>query len=128
MLIQLPNAVLHAIQLLNAAGFEAYVVGGCVRDTLLGKTPEDWDVTTSASPTEMQTVFAAYRTIETGLQHGTLTVSIDKTTLEITTYRIDGEYSDGRHPDKVSFTSSLQEDLRRRDFTSNGVPSGLWSC
>lgn len=121
MFISLPDAVLHAIQLLNDAGFEAYAVGGCVRDALLGKAPEDWDVTTSASPTEMQTVFADYRTIETGLQHGTLTVLIDQTTLEITTYRIDGAYSDGRHPDKVSFTSSLQEDLQRRDFTINAM-------
>ena len=86
MFIHLPDAVLHAIQVLNAAGFEAYAVGGCVRDSLMGKTPEDWDITTSATPAEMQTVFSANRTIETGLQHGTLTVLIDDVPFEITTY------------------------------------------
>lgn len=121
MFIQLPDAVLHAIQMLNAAGFEAYAVGGCVRDSLMEKTPGDWDVTTSATPSEMQTVFEAYRTIETGLQHGTLTVLVDDVSLEITTYRVDGEYSDGRHPDAVCFTRSLAEDLCRRDFTINAM-------
>ena len=121
MFILLPDAVLQAIQTLNNAGFEAYAVGGCVRDSLLGKTPLDWDVTTSATPAEMQAVFTDFKTVETGLQHGTLTVLVDDIPLEITTYRVDGNYSDGRHPDKVSFTSSLQEDLRRRDFTINAM-------
>ena len=121
MFIALPNAVLRTIQKLNDAGFEAYVVGGCVRDSLLGKTPVDWDITTSAVPTELQDVFSDCRTIETGLKHGTLTVLVDEMPLEITTFRIDGSYTDGRHPDSVSFTRSLAEDLRRRDFTINAM-------
>lgn len=119
--IHLPDAVLHAIQVLNAAGFEAYAVGGCVRDSLFGKTPEDWDITTSATPAELQIVFGAYHTVETGLRHGTLTVLVDDMPLEITTYRVDGDYSDGRHPDAVVFTRSLAEDLKRRDFTVNAM-------
>lgn len=121
MFISLPAAVLQAIRALNVAGFEAYAVGGCVRDSLLGKKPLDWDITTSATPAQMQSVFANDRTVETGIQHGTLTVLIDNTPLEITTYRLDGVYSDGRHPDTVSFTTSLEEDLRRRDFTINAM-------
>ena len=117
----LPSSVLRAITDLNRAGFEAYVVGGCVRDTLMGKSPYDWDITTSALPDETLAVFSAYRTIHTGLQHGTVTVVIDELPLEITTYRIDGTYSDGRHPDSVAFTPSLTEDLRRRDFTINAM-------
>lgn len=121
MFITLPDAVLHAIQHLNKAGFEAYAVGGCVRDSLMGKSPEDWDITTSATPEEMQAVFHEHRCLETGLQHGTLTVIVEDTSLEITTYRVDGTYSDGRHPDSVVFTRSLAEDLRRRDFTINAM-------
>ena len=121
MVITLPTAVETAIQQLNTAGYEAYAVGGCVRDSLLGKTPTDWDITTSATPTEMQGVFASYRTVETGLKHGTLTVLIDDMPLEITTYRVEGAYSDGRHPDSVSFTRCLSEDLCRRDFTINAM-------
>lgn len=117
----LPSAVLHAITLLNNAGFEAYAVGGCVRDSLLGNQPADWDIATSALPAEMQLIFSAFHTIETGLRHGTLTVIIEQVSLEITTYRIDGDYSDGRHPDAVLFTRSLTEDLRRRDFTVNAM-------
>ena len=119
--ITLPSSVRHAIQLLNDAGFEAYVVGGCVRDYLMGKEPYDWDITTSAHPEDTLTVFSEYRTIETGLQHGTITVIVDDTPLEITTYRVDGAYTDGRHPDAVTFTPSLTEDLRRRDFTINAM-------
>ena len=121
MLKTLPDAVLHAILTLNDAGFEAYVVGGCVRDSLMGKIPEDWDITTSATPDELQVVFGEYRCIKTGLQHGTVTVLIDGMPLEITTYRVDGDYSDGRHPDTVAFTRCLSEDLRRRDFTINAM-------
>ena len=117
----LPDAVLHAIQKLNEAGYEAYAVGGCVRDSLMGKAPQDWDITTSATPDEMQDVFAACRCIKTGLQHGTLTVILEDMPLEITTYRVDGDYSDGRHPDWVAFTPSLLEDLQRRDFTINAM-------
>ncbi len=119
--ISLPSPVAQALSLLNRSGYEAYVVGGCVRDSLMGKRPEDWDITTNAAPTEMQTVFAGYRTIETGLKHGTLTVLVEDMPLEITTYRIDGTYSDSRRPDSVTFTSRLREDLQRRDFTINAL-------
>lgn len=121
MFTTLPDAVLLAIQKLNDAGYEAFVVGGCVRDSLLGNTPLDWDITTSATPAQMQAVFTGFRTVETGLQHGTLTVLIEDMPLEITTYRIDGKYLDGRHPESVLFTHSLAEDLRRRDFTINAM-------
>ena len=121
MRMDLPTPVLHSLFALNQAGYEAYVVGGCVRDNLMGKEPFDWDITTSALPEETLSVFQNYRTIETGIQHGTVTVIIDDTPLEITTYRVDGDYTDGRHPDKVAFTRSLAEDLRRRDFTVNAM-------
>lgn len=119
--IDLPSSVLHAIRLLNDAGYEAYVVGGCVRDSLMGKTPADWDITTSALPEQTIAVFSDYRTIDTGVRHGTVTVVIRDVPLEITTYRVDGAYSDGRHPDEVTFTPSLLEDLRRRDYTVNAM-------
>ncbi len=119
--IHLPPPVYTAISLLCAAGFEAYAVGGCVRDTLLSKQPGDWDITTAARPEEILEIFAKYRTIPTGLQHGTVTVLVADMPLEITTYRVDGAYSDNRHPDAVTFTASLQEDLRRRDFTVNAL-------
>lgn len=106
---------------LNAAGFSAYAVGGCVRDTVLGQTPHDYDMTTSALPQEMQQVFRGERTIETGLKHGTLTVLLQGMPLEITTFRIDGAYGDGRHPDSVTFTRDVTEDLARRDFTINAM-------
>ena len=121
MKMELPFPVLHSLFLLNQAGHEAFVVGGCVRDVLMGKAPSDWDITTSAMPEETLAVFHEYRTIETGIKHGTVTVMIEDTPLEITTYRVDGNYSDGRHPDQVSFTRSLKEDLKRRDFTVNAM-------
>lgn len=121
MKMELPTPVLHSLFALNEAGYEAFVVGGCVRDALMGKEPYDWDITTSALPEQTLAVFRDYRTIETGIRHGTVTVILDDTPLEITTYRVDGHYSDGRHPDKVSFTRSLTEDLRRRDFTINAI-------
>lgn len=121
MTIVLPSHVADALQKLNNCGFEAYVVGGCVRDTLVGREPNDWDITTNALPQQIIEVFADYRVIPTGLQHGTVTVLIDDAPLEITTYRIDGEYSDNRHPDSVSFTRELREDLMRRDFTINAL-------
>lgn len=121
MKMELPFPVLHSLFLLNQAGHEAFVVGGSVRDALMGKAPTDWDITTSALPEETLSVFAQFRTIETGIRHGTVTVIIEDTPLEITTYRIDGNYSDGRHPDKVSFTRSIKEDLKRRDFTINAM-------
>ena len=107
------------IKTIQAAGFEAYAVGGCVRDSILGRIPDDWDITTSANPQEIKKIFK--RTIDTGIQHGTVTVMMDKEGFEVTTYRIDGEYEDSRHPKEVTFTSNLREDLRRRDFTINAM-------
>lgn len=118
---ELPSPVLRALHLLTANGYEAYTVGGAVRDLLRGEAPKDYDITTSATPDEMKAVFEGFRTIETGIKHGTLTVLIDGEALEITTYRVDGTYTDSRHPDSVSFTRSLREDAARRDFTVNAM-------
>lgn len=112
---------LRAIEMLRAAGYEAFAVGGCVRDRLMGGEPGDWDITTSALPEETLEVFRQFRTIETGLQHGTVTVLLDGLSLEITTYRVDGDYIDHRHPGSVSFTKTLEDDLKRRDFTMNAL-------
>ncbi|MBQ3668449.1 MAG: HD domain-containing protein, partial [Clostridia bacterium] len=120
-MFDLPSDVKLIIDRLNAHGFEAYAVGGCVRDALLGKTPNDWDITTSAEPAEMQECFKGFRLIETGLKHGTLTVMLDGKGYEVTTYRVDGKYSDHRRPDSVTFVSELKEDLARRDFTVNAM-------
>ncbi len=117
----IPDYVLYAVDKLEAAGFECYFVGGCVRDALMGIAPHDFDLTTSALPDEMQRVFCTDRVIETGLKHGTLTVLSSGNPLEITTYRIDGEYDDNRHPREVSFTRNLRDDLARRDFTVNAM-------
>lgn len=117
--IQVPEAAGRIIETLNAHGYEAYVVGGCVRDSLLGRTPEDWDITTSAKPQEVKALFR--RTIDTGILHGTVTVMEERVGYEVTTYRIDGEYEDGRHPKTVEFTRNLLEDLKRRDFTINAM-------
>lgn len=117
--IKLPENVCRIIDILNKAGFEAYAVGGCVRDTLLGVVPLDWDITTSAKPEQVKSLFR--RTIDTGIQHGTVTVMFGKEGYEVTTYRIDGEYEDGRHPKEVTFTNNLVEDLKRRDFTINAM-------
>lgn len=119
MQIQIPTQVAHIIKILNRDGYEAYAVGGCVRDTLLGRSPEDWDITTSAKPEQVKALF--HRTIDTGIQHGTVTVMMGGVGYEVTTYRIDGEYEDGRHPKQVEFTSNLLEDLKRRDFTINAM-------
>ena len=116
---QIPSKVETIINILETAGFEAYAVGGCVRDTLLGRTPNDWDITTSARPEQVKELF--HRTVDTGLAHGTVTVLMDKEGFEVTTYRVDGEYEDGRHPKEVTFTASLEEDLKRRDFTINAM-------
>ncbi len=116
-----PVFVQTALQMLHAAGYEAYVVGGCVRDALLGAEPHDWDVTTNAKPDAVVQLFSAYHVIETGLQHGTVTVVIEHCPIEITTYRIDGVYADYRRPETVSFTQSLDADLARRDFTVNAM-------
>ena len=121
MTMDMPKNVDTAINLLQSAGFEAYAVGGCVRDSLLGKTPNDWDITTSAKPEDMKSVFINFHCIDTGIKHGTVTVVIDGEPLEITTFRLDGEYEDNRHPKSVTFTSDLGADLGRRDFTVNAM-------
>lgn len=118
---QLQALANHALLRLEEAGFEAWLVGGCVRDRLMGKTPHDYDITTSAKPDEVMAVFHNHRVLETGLKHGTVTLLCDHVPLEITTYRAESSYSDHRHPDKVSFTGSLREDLARRDFTMNAI-------
>lgn len=115
--IHLPDKVRSIITKLESAGYEAYAVGGCVRDSLLGRTPSDWDVTTSAKPQQVKEIFR--HTIDTGIRHGTVTVMLDREGFEVTTYRIDGKYEDSRHPKEVVFTANLIEDLRRRDFTIN---------
>lgn len=117
--IMLPEKVKYLINTLMEAGYEAYAVGGCIRDSILGREPDDWDITTSASPLLVKELFR--RTVDTGLQHGTVTVLLDQEGFEVTTYRIDGEYRDCRHPSSVTFTSELAEDLRRRDFTVNAM-------
>ena len=119
MIFPIPDKVNEIIKELKRHGFEAYAVGGCVRDMVLGREPEDWDITTSATPQEVKRIFR--RTVDTGIAHGTVTVLIDKEHYEVTTYRLDGEYEDKRHPKEVSFTSSLSEDLKRRDFTINAM-------
>lgn len=119
MQIQLPEKVNTIIDCLEQAGYEAYAVGGCVRDTLLHRVPGDWDITTSAKPMEVKKLFR--RTIDTGIEHGTVTVMLDKEGFEVTTYRIDGEYEDARHPKQVAYTKNLLEDLKRRDFTINAM-------
>ena len=117
--IVLPEDVKKIITKLEEAGFEAYAVGGCVRDSLLHKEPKDWDITTSATPMEVKGIFPA--TIDTGIKHGTVTVMLHRVGYEVTTYRVDGEYEDARHPKEVTFTRSLKEDLCRRDFTINAM-------
>ena len=120
-MMPLPAAVSAAITRLEAAGFEAVLVGGCVRDMLCGIVPHDYDIATAATPDEIGAVFSGERLIETGIEHGTVTVLLSGTPLEITTYRKDGAYSDGRHPDEVTFSRTLAEDLSRRDFTVNAM-------
>ena len=121
---KLPAGAEFILSRLYERGYQAYVVGGCVRDTLLGRAPKDWDICTNALPHEMQRVFADCHVIETGLQHGTLTVMYDHEPFEVTTFRVDGEYTDHRHPDEVVFVSDVKEDLSRRDFTVNAM---AWS-
>lgn len=118
-MIKLPQDVANIIHRLEEAGYEAYAVGGCVRDSVLGREPNDWDITTSALPQQVKALFL--HTIDTGLQHGTVTVMMHHVGYEVTTYRIDGEYEDSRHPKSVTFTRDLIEDLKRRDFTINAM-------
>ena len=125
MTMDMPKNVDTAINLLQSAGFEAYAVGGCVRDSLLGKTPNDWDITTSAKPEDMKSVFADFHCIDTGIKHGTVTVCWPEGKVETTTFRRDGAYTDHRHPEQDTFTASLTEDLTRRDFTVNAMAADL---
>ena len=117
MKIEMPSEVKFIISELESHEYEAFAVGGCIRDSLLGRTPNDWDITTSAKPEEVKEIF--HRTVDTGIKHGTVTVLIGKKSFEITTYRVDGAYTDGRHPESVRYSNYLKEDLRRRDFTIN---------
>lgn len=117
MKIEMPSEVKFIISELENHEYEAFAVGGCIRDSLLGRTPNDWDITTSAKPEEVKEIF--HRTVDTGIKHGTVTVLIGKKSFEITTYRVDGAYTDGRHPESVRYSKYLKEDLRRRDFTIN---------
>ena len=119
MILEIPKNAEIILHILEKAGYEAYVVGGCVRDSILGRSPDDWDITTSAKPEQVKALF--HRTVDTGLQHGTVTGLMEKEGYEVTTYRVDGEYEDGRHPKEVTFTASLEEDLKRRDFTINAM-------
>lgn len=121
MTIICPDYINTALKLLENSGFTAYAVGGCVRDSVMGRIPNDWDMTTSSTPEETMKVFKNYRVIPTGIKHGTVTVIIDSNPIEITTMRVDGDYRDNRHPDSVSFTSDIVKDLARRDFTVNAM-------
>ena len=127
-----PEDALRVIRRLNEAGHEAWLVGGCVRDGLLGVAPQDWDICTDALPGEMAEAFRGWHVVETGLKHGTLTVMLNHAPYEVTTFRVDGAYTDHRHPDSVTFTPELREDLRRRDFTVNAMAwhpeRGLVDC
>ena len=117
--MNLPADVSKIINILESNGHEAYAVGGCVRDCILGKVPHDWDITTSALPETVKSYFD--KTFDTGIEHGTVTVLLHGVGYEVTTYRVDGKYEDGRHPKEVTFTASLEEDLKRRDFTINAM-------
>ena len=117
--IALPDDVKEIIQTIESHGYEAFAVGGCIRDSILGRNPDDWDITTSARPEQVKSFFK--RTIDTGIQHGTVTVMLHHTGYEVTTYRIDGEYKDGSHPESVEFSGKLVDDLQRRDFTINAM-------
>ena len=121
MKINLPPKVRYIINKIYENNYEAYIVGGCVRDAILGFEPNDYDITTSASPNTIQEIFKDFKCIETGIEHGTVSVEIEDEIFEITTYRIEGEYKDHRRPDKVDFTDRLEEDLKRRDFTINAM-------
>ncbi len=125
MKFEIPSGAAYILRILHNAGYESWLVGGCVRDLLRGVEPHDWDICTSARPEEVERCFAGHRIIETGLKHGTVTVLEDGNPYEITTYRTEGPYSDSRRPDYVAFVSSLESDLARRDFTMNAIALGL---
>lgn len=118
------NIAQEILDILTSCGYESYIVGGCTRDSILGNTPKDWDICTNATPEEVMCVFEAkrkFKIVPTGLKHGTISLIVDKEAFEVTTYRVDGDYSDGRHPDEVHFVKNLKEDLLRRDFTMNAI-------
>ncbi|MBO5364922.1 MAG: CCA tRNA nucleotidyltransferase, partial [Clostridia bacterium] len=119
--MKLPTEVSNLLTRLESKGFEAFVVGGCVRDSLLNKKPADWDICTSAYPEDVQAIFPDHFVLPTGLKHGTVTVVSDGIHVEITTYRKDGIYLDSRHPESVTYTEEIKEDLKRRDFTINAM-------
>ena len=121
----LPTDVRNILSKLETAGFSAYAVGGCVRDALLGIPPKDWDICTSALPDEILSVFSGEHVLTTGLKHGTVSVVLNHQPYEITTYRVDGVYTDHRHPDSVFFVDHIDQDLSRRDFTVNAMASDL---
>jgi len=121
MKIQIPSDVNKILDILNSYGYDGYIVGGCVRDSILNRTPNDWDICTNCIPEKILDIFSSFKVIPTGLEHGTVTVVINDENYEVTTYRIDGAYTDGRHPEEVIFTSNLKEDLKRRDFTINAM-------
>ena len=121
MYINMPICIEKCIKRIEKSGFQAYIVGGCVRDSIIGKKPNDWDICTSATPEEIKEIFKSEKTIDVGIEHGTVVVLLENEAIEITTFRIDGNYSDGRRPDRVEFTSELIEDLSRRDFTINAI-------
>lgn len=125
--IELPENVKIVLEVLHNNGFGVYVVGGCCRDIILGKEPKDWDVTTSAKPEEVMEMFKGYEIIPTGIQHGTVTIMVHNEPIEVTTYRLDGNYSDGRRPDKVTFAVSIEDDLMRRDFCMNAIAYNPWN-
>ena len=120
-MIKIPKDVRAVMDILSNNGHKAYVVGGCVRDSIMGRTPNDWDVTTDASPEAIKELFSAFRTVDTGIKHGTVLIVSGRTPVETTTFRIDGEYTDNRHPDSVTFTKNVCDDLARRDFTINAM-------
>lgn len=119
--MELPFQIAEILERLERSGYDAFVVGGCVRDALMGNQPYDYDITTSALPKETERVFSGCRVIETGIKHGTVTVLYKGQSIEVTTFRVDGEYADGRHPSSVTFSRSIEDDLSRRDFTMNGI-------
>ena len=119
--ITLPSAIEYVLSTLENNGYECFIVGGCVRDFLMGKTPHDYDVTTSATPEQIKECFKCHKVIETGIKHGTITVVINGENIEITTYRIDGDYKDNRHPEQVRFSKNINDDVKRRDFTINSI-------
>ena len=126
--IDMPDGARYILRLLAAEGYEAYIVGGCVRDSLLKKEPNDWDICTSAAPLEVCALMAenGIKVIKTGLKHGTVTACVGVGSYEITTFRVDGEYSDNRRPDYVEFVDDIKEDLARRDFTINAMAYSEW--